>query len=56
MIFIIIVIKNDYNEYHYMIKTYEIKSKEFMWAYSLNDKGKITYDYIVITVKPLDSK
>ena len=39
-----------------LINTYEIESKEFMWAYSLNDKGKIKYDYIVITVKPLDSK
>ena len=35
---------------------YDIKSKEFIWAYSLNDKGKITYQYIKITVKPLDSK
>lgn len=35
---------------------YDIESKEFVWAYSLNDKGKITYQYIAIKVKPLDDK
>ena len=35
---------------------YDIESKEFEWTYSLNDKGKVTYQFIEITIKPLDSK
>ena len=32
---------------------YEIEAKEFFYAYSLNEKGKVRYMYIEITVKPL---
>ncbi|KAI6658027.1 hypothetical protein LOD99_15741 [Oopsacas minuta] len=32
---------------------YEIKSEDFLYAYSVNDKGKIKYQYIEIIIKPL---
>ena len=33
---------------------YEIEAKDFVFAYSLNEKGRVKYMYIEITVKPLE--